>query len=93
MCLIKIEAFYATIEDFDQIYLNTGLKAQNVEKLSLDLIFYNNFFQNIKNFSKQNSKLIIHSIPDRNQSKLIVWSVEGGAGIKKQHTINLSYQD
>ena len=31
-------------EDFDQIYLNTGSKTQNVEKLSLGLIFYNNFW-------------------------------------------------
>ena len=28
-------------EDFDQIYLNTGSKTQNVGKLSQDLIFYN----------------------------------------------------
>jgi hypothetical protein len=27
-----------------KIYLNTGSKTQNVEKLSLDLIFYNNFW-------------------------------------------------
>ena len=38
--------------------------------LSLDLIFHNNFWWNIKSFSKQNSKLRIHSKPDRNQSKL-----------------------
>ena len=31
-------------EDFDQIYLKTDSKTQNVEKLSLDLIFYNNFW-------------------------------------------------
>ena len=30
-----------------------------------------------KSFNKQNSKLKIHSKPDRNQSKLTVWS--GGA--------------
>jgi hypothetical protein len=39
--LIKIKAFCTKNEDFDQIYLNTGSKTQNVEKLSLDLIFYN----------------------------------------------------
>ena len=64
-------------EDFDQIYLNTGSKTQNVEELSLDLIFNNNFYQNIKSFIKQNSKLRIHSKPDRNQSKLTVCSVAG----------------
>ena len=37
-------SFLQKIEDFDQIYLNTGSKTQNVEKLSLDLIFYNNFW-------------------------------------------------
>ena len=31
-------------EDLDQIYLNAGSKTQNVEKLTLDLIFYNNFW-------------------------------------------------
>ena len=55
---------------FDQTYLNTGLKTQNVEELSLDLIF-----QNIKRFSTQNPKLIIDSKPDKNQSKLTVYIV------------------
>ena len=54
--------------------LITGQKTQNVEELSLDLIFYNNFWLNIKSFSKQNSKLRIYSKPDRNQSKLTVCS-------------------
>ena len=60
---------------FAQIYLNTDSKTQNVEKLSLDLILCNNFWQNIKSFNKENSKLIIHSKPDRNQSNLTVWNV------------------
>ena len=30
-----MDAFCTKNEDFDQIYLNTGLKTQNVEKLSL----------------------------------------------------------
>ena len=30
--------------NFDQTYLNTGSKIQNVEKLSLDMIFHNNFW-------------------------------------------------
>ena len=38
-CLIKIEAFCTKNEDFDQTYVNTGLKTQNVEKLSLDMIY------------------------------------------------------
>ena len=59
-------------EDFDGTYLNIGSKTQNVEELSLDLIFHNNFWKNIKNFSKQNSKLRIHSKPDRYKSKLTV---------------------
>ena len=54
------------------MYLNTGSITQNVEELSPDLIFHNNFWWNIKSFSKQNSKLRIHSKPDRNQSKLTV---------------------
>ena len=58
-------------EDFDQTHLNTGSKTQNVEKLSLDLIFHINFWKNIKSFSKQNSVLRIHSKLDRNQSKMI----------------------
>ena len=45
-------AIIAKNEDFDQTYLNTGSKTQNVEELSLDLIFHNN----IKSFSKQNLK-------------------------------------
>ena len=36
---IKIEALYTKNEDFDQTCLNTGSKTQNVEELSLDLIF------------------------------------------------------
>ena len=56
------------------MYLNTGSKTQNLEKLSQDLIFYKNFWWNIKSFTKQNFKLIILSIPDRNQSKLTVWN-------------------
>ena len=43
-----------------------------MEELSLDLIFHNYFWLNIKNFSKQNSKLRIHSKLDRIQSKLLV---------------------
>ena len=70
----KIEAFCTKNEDFDQIYLNTGSKNQNVERLSLDLIFQNDFWYKIKSFSKHNSKLRIHSKPDTdwNQSKLTV---------------------
>ena len=40
----QIEGFCPKNEDFDQIYLNTGSKTQNVEELSLDLIFHNNFW-------------------------------------------------
>jgi hypothetical protein len=39
-----MEAFCTKNEDFDQIYVDTGSKTQNGEKLSLDLIFYNNFW-------------------------------------------------
>ena len=67
MCLIIIIIFCAKSFNFP-----TGLKTQNVEELSLDLIFHNNFLQNVKSFSKQNSKLRIHSKPDRNQLKLTV---------------------
>ena len=35
---------------FDKQYLNTSLKSQNVEKLCLDLIFNNNFCQNIEHY-------------------------------------------
>ena len=59
------EAFCTKNEDFDQAYVNTSSKTQNVEELRLDLIFHNNFLQTIKSFSKQNSKL-------RNHSKLTV---------------------
>ena len=65
--MIRIEALCTKNEDFDQTYLNTGSKTQNVEELSLDLIFHNNF-------SNKNSKLRIHSRLDRNQSKLTVCS-------------------
>ena len=41
--LIEIFAFCAKSFNFDQTYLNTGSKNQNVEELSLDLIFYDNF--------------------------------------------------
>ena len=34
---------------------------QNVEKLSLDLIFHDNFWENIKSFRKQNSELRIQT--------------------------------
>ena len=40
----QILIFCAKSFKFDQIYLNTGLKTQNVEKLSLDLIFHNNLW-------------------------------------------------
>ena len=70
--MTKIFIFYAKSFNFDQTYLDTGLKTQNVEELSLDLISYNNFWYNVKSFSKQNSKLRIHSQLDRNQSKLTV---------------------
>ena len=62
----QIEALCTKNEDFYQTYLNTGSKTQNVEELSLDLIFHNNFWYNVKSFSKQNSKLRIHSKPDKN---------------------------
>ena len=39
--MIKIEALCTKNEDFDQTYLNTGSKTQNVEGLSLDLILHN----------------------------------------------------
>ena len=38
--MIKIDGFCTKKEDFDEIYLNTGSKTQNGEKLSLDLISY-----------------------------------------------------
>ena len=38
--ILSVKAVFLKNEDFDLIYLNTGSKAQNVEKLSLDLIFY-----------------------------------------------------
>ena len=48
---------------FDQQYLHTGLKTQNGKIFCLDLIFTDNFCQNIKSFSKQNFMLRIHSKP------------------------------
>ena len=54
---------------------------QNVEELSQDLIFHNNFWQNVKSFSKQNSKLRIHSKPERNQSKLTVCNARSSVDI------------
>ena len=48
-------------------------KTQNLEELSIDLIFHYHFWWTIKSFSQQNSKLRIHSELDRNQSKLTVW--------------------
>ena len=42
-------------EDFDQIYLNAASKTQNVEKLSLDLTFYNN--------SGKISKVLVNRTP------------------------------
>ena len=38
------QALVTKNEDFDQTYLNTGSKTQNEEKLSLDLIFHNDFW-------------------------------------------------
>ena len=72
----QIEAFGAKNEDFDQTYLHKGLgsKTQNVEELTLDLMFHNNFWAFwSKSFRKQNSKLRIPSKLDRNQSKLTLW--------------------
>ena len=43
--------------------VNIGLKIQNGKKLSLDLIFIDNFCQNIRIFCKENSMLQIHSKP------------------------------
>ena len=39
---------------FDQQYLNKGLKTPNLENLSLDLIFIDNFCQNIKKIFQTN---------------------------------------
>ena len=58
--MIKIFIFCAKSFNFDQTYLNTGLKTQNVEELSLDLIFHNNFWFNVKIFSKQNCKFTLN---------------------------------
>ena len=63
--LNKIFIFFAKTFNFDQIYLNTVSKNQNVEELSLDLIFQSKVFVN---------KLRLYSKPDRNQSKLSVWT-------------------
>ena len=52
------------------------LKNSKCVKVSLDLIFYNNFWKNIKSFSKQKSKF---SKPDRNQSKLTVCMLTMGS--------------
>ena len=41
--LHKFFIFCAKSFIFDQTYLNTGSKTQNVEKLRLDLIFHNHF--------------------------------------------------
>ena len=40
----KLEAFCTKNEDLDQIYLTRGSKTQNVEKVSLALLFPNNFW-------------------------------------------------
>ena len=50
--MIKIEAFCTKNEYFDQMYLNTGSNTQNVEELSLDLIFHNHFWYS-RNFYKK----------------------------------------
>jgi hypothetical protein len=42
--LIKVFTFCGKTFNFDQTYLNTGSKTQNVKELSLDLIFHNNFW-------------------------------------------------
>ena len=42
--LIKIFIFCAKSYNFDQTYLNTGLKTQNAEEFSLDQIFHNHFW-------------------------------------------------
>ena len=44
ICLIETEAFCTKTEDFDQTYLNKDSKTQNVEELSLDLIFHKKFW-------------------------------------------------
>ena len=44
MWWIEIEVLCTKNEDFDQAYLNTGSKTQNVEESSLDMIFHNNFW-------------------------------------------------
>ena len=50
-------------------YLNKVSKTQNVEELSLDLIFQNNCF------GKMSKVLRNHSQPDRTQSKLSVCTI------------------
>ena len=76
ICLIKIEAFYTKKENFDLTYLRTGSKTQNVEELNLDIWNFKILLVNINSFSKQNSKLRIHSKRDRNQLRLTVCSAE-----------------
>ena len=51
--LIKIFIFCTKSFNFHQTYLKTGLKTQNGEELSLDLIFLNNFGTISKNFVTQ----------------------------------------
>ena len=52
------------------VRLRNHENSENGEKLSLDLIFIDNFCQNIKSFCEQNSMLRIHSKPDRNSPEL-----------------------
>ena len=60
-----------------------------MEELSQDLIFHDNFWQNIKSFSKQNSKLRIHSKLDRNQSKLTVCNGDQLVNLATAETVSL----
>jgi hypothetical protein len=70
--LVKSKVISQKMSAFCTNYANTWVSTQNIEKLSLDWIFIDNFCQNIKSFCKQNSMLGIHSKPDRNWQELTV---------------------
>ena len=87
----KSTIFCAQSLNFDQ---TSKYRPKNSKcgRVSLDLIIHNNFWWNIRTLSKQNSKLIINSKPDRNQSKLTVWTPSGHESTMAKNMISTKVQ-
>ena len=74
--------FWWKIFTFDQQHLITSLRTQNGEKLSLDLIFINDFWQNKPHFKNLLKTYWIQSKQDRNWQDLSLCALYKELGLR-----------